>query len=80
MKWRDARDKSPCRQWARYDDGTYYAIFRMGNNQGSARWSVHRRLPGDRYDTGVGDRATLAEARQCAEDDLASIIATRLFH
>jgi hypothetical protein len=72
MNWHDVhnRKREPLRQWARCADGTWYAIYPT-INQGSSRWSVHRRRPGEKYDTGIGHRRTLAEARACAEADAA---------
>lgn len=76
MNWHDHHSKrEPLRQWARHTDGTWYGIYPTVN-QGSSRWSVHRRLAGEKYDTGIGQRRTLAQARQCAEDNLAELVAS----
>lgn len=73
MRWHDYHNKrEPLRCWARAADGTWYGVYPTIQD-GSSRWSVHRRRPGEKYDTGIGHRRTIADAKACAEADLEAL-------
>lgn len=71
MNWHNGH-RTGYRQWARCPDGTFYAIYPTAGEY-NQRWAIHRRSPGAKYDTAIGDRRTLAEARECAEADYARL-------
>lgn len=70
LKWRKmARRQGSPRYEAHVGEVTYSIWPHTRTPGNSARWSVLRTKLGVRYSIGVGNRSTIAEAKQAAQED-----------